>query len=82
MPKNAQCTVAHMSQASSVILKILQARLKQYMNCELSDVQVGFRKHRGTRDQVANIHWIMEKTKEFQEKIYFCINLGLADCGS
>ena len=54
------------------MLKILQARLQQYMNCELSDVQAGFRKGRGTRDQIANIHWIMEKTREFQKNIYFC----------
>ena len=54
------------------MLKILQARLQQYMNCELSDVQAGFRKGRGTRDQIANIHWIMEKAREFQKNIYFC----------
>ena len=53
-------------------LKILQARLQQYMNCELPDVQAGFRKGRGTRDQIANILWIMEKAREFQENIYFC----------
>ena len=50
------------------MLKILQARLQQYMNCELPDVQAGFRKGRGTRDQIANIHWIMEKAREFQKK--------------
>ena len=72
MPKNAQCTVAHMSQASSVILKILQARLKQYMNCELPDVQAGFRKGTGTRYQIANICWIMEKARGFLKNIYFC----------
>ena len=55
------------------MLKILQARLQQYMNCELPDVQAGFRKGRGTRDQISNIHWIMEKAKEFQKNIYFCI---------
>ena len=71
MPKNAQCTVAHMSQASSVILKILQARLKQYMNCELSDGQASFRECRGTRHQIANICWIIEKAREFQKNIYF-----------
>ena len=49
-----------------------QARLQQYMNCELPDVQAGFRKGRGTRDQIANIHWIMEKAREFQKNIYFC----------
>ena len=54
------------------MLKILQARLQQYMNCELSDVQAGFRKGRGTRDQIADIHWIMEKAREFQKNIYFC----------
>ena len=54
------------------MLKILQARSQQYMNCELSDVQDGFRKGRGTRDQIANIHWIMEKAREFQKNIYFC----------
>ena len=52
--------------------KILQARLQQYVNCELCDVQAGFRKGRGTRDQIANIHWIMEKAREFQKNIYFC----------
>ena len=54
------------------MLKILQARLQQYMNCELPDIQVGFRKGRGTRDQIANIHWIIEKAREFQKNIYFC----------
>ena len=54
------------------MLKILQARLQQYMNCELPDVQVGIRKGRGTRDQIANIHWITEKAREFQKNIYFC----------
>ena len=54
------------------MLRILQARLQQYMNRELPDVQAGFRKGRGTRDQIANIHWIMEKAKEFQKNIYFC----------
>ena len=54
------------------MLKILQARLQQYMNRELPDVQAGFRKGRGTRDQIANIHWIMEKAREFQKNIYFC----------
>ena len=58
---------------SKVMLKILQARLKQYMNHELPDVQAGFRKGRGTRDQIANIHWIIEKAREFQENIYFCL---------
>ena len=54
------------------MLKIIQARLQQYMNHELPDVQAGFRKGRGTRDQVANIHWIIEKAREFQKNIYFC----------
>ena len=54
------------------MLKILQARLQQYMNCELPDVQASFRKGRGTRDQIANIHWIIEKAREFQKNIYFC----------
>ena len=54
------------------MLKILQARLQQYLKRELPDVQAGFRKGRGTRDQIANIHWIMEKAKEFQKNIYFC----------
>ena len=55
------------------MLKILQARLQQYVNCEITDVQAGFRKGRGTRDQIANICWIMEKAKEFQKNIYFCV---------
>ena len=54
------------------MLKILQAMLQQYTNCEIPDVQAGFRKGRGTRDQIANIRWIIEKTREFQENIYFC----------
>ena len=54
------------------MFKILPARLQQYMNCEFSDVQVGFRKGRGTRDQIANIRWIMEEGREFQKNIYFC----------
>ena len=58
--------------ASKVMLKILQARLQQYVNRELPDVQAGFRKGRGTGDQIANIHWIMEKAREFQKNIYFC----------
>ena len=65
-------TIALISHASKVMLKILQARLQQYVNHELLDVQVGFRKGRGTRDQIANIRWIMEKTREFQKNIYFC----------
>jgi len=66
------CTIAFISHASKVMLKILQAGLQQYMNRELLDVQAGFRKGRGTRDQIANICWIMEKAKEFQKNIYFC----------
>ena len=65
-------TIALISHASKVMLKILQARLQQYMNCELPDVQAGFRKGRGTRDQMANIHGIMEEAREFQRNIYFC----------
>ena len=55
------------------MLKILQARLQQYVNRELPDVQAGFRKSRGTRDQIANMHWIIEKAREFQKNIYFCL---------
>ena len=65
-------TVALISHASKVMFKILQARLQQYMNCELPDVQAGYRKSRGTRDQIANIHWIIKKAREFQKNIYFC----------
>ena len=65
-------TIALISHASKVMLKILQARLQQYVNREISDVQSGFRKVRGTRDQVANIHWIIEKAREFQKNICFC----------
>ena len=61
------CTIALISHASKVMLKILQNRLQQYMNCELPDVQAGFRKGTGTRDQIANIRWIMEKAREFQK---------------
>ena len=66
------CTIALISHASKVMLKILQARLLQYVNHELPDVQAGFRKGRGTRDQIANIRWIIEKVREFQKKISFC----------
>ena len=65
-------TVALISHASKVIHKTLQSRLQQYMKYELPDVQAGFRKGRGTRDQIANINWIMEKAREFQKNIYFC----------
>ena len=67
------CTVALISHTSKVMLKILQARLQQYMNRELLDVQAGFRKGRGARDQIANIHWIMEKAREFQKKHLFLL---------
>ena len=66
------CTIALISHASKVMLKIPQARLQQYMKRELSDVQASFRKGRGTRDQIANIYWIMEKASDFQKNIYFC----------
>ena len=66
------CTNALISHASKVMLKIIQDRLQQYMNGELPDVQAGFRKSRGTRDQIANIRWIIEKAREFQKNIYFC----------
>ena len=76
-------TIALISHTSKVMLKILQARLQQYVNPELPDTQAGFRKGRGTRDQIANICWIMEKAREFQKNIYFCfINYAKAfDCG-
>ena len=70
------------SHASKVMLKILQARLQQYVNSELPDVQVGFRKRSGSRDQIASIHWIIKKAREFQKNIYFCF-IGYAkslDC--
>ena len=65
-------TIALISHSSKVMLKILQARLQQYMNCELPDVQAGFRKGRGTRDQIVNIHRIIKKAREFQKNICFC----------
>ena len=77
-PKERQCqcsnyrTIALISHASKVMLKSLQARLQQYMNCEPPDVQAGFRKGRETRDQISNICWIIEKAREFQRNIYFC----------
>ena len=64
--------IALISHASKVMLKILQARLQQYVNQELPDIQAGFRRGRRTRDQIANIHWIIEKAREFQKNIYFC----------
>ena len=66
-------TIALISHVSKVMLKILQARLQQYVNCELPDVHAGFTKGRGTRDQIANIRWIIEKARQFQKNIYFCL---------
>ena len=66
------CTIALISHTSKVMLKILQVRLQQYVNRELPDVQAGFRKGRGTRDQIDNILWGIEKAREFQKNIYFC----------
>ena len=66
------CTIALISRFSKVMLKILQARFQQYVNHELPDVQAGFRKGRGTRDQIANIHCITKKAREYQKNIYFC----------
>ena len=83
-PKEGQCqsvqTTAqlHSSHTSKVMLKILQARLQQYVNCELPDVQTGFRKGRGTTDQVANMHWIIEKARKFQKNI--CLLLSHVSC--
>ena len=72
-----ECSIYHIialiSHASKVMLKILQARLQQYVNCELPNAQAGFRKGRGTRDQIANIDWLIEKAREFQKNIYFCL---------
>ena len=70
------CTIAFISHACKVMLKTLQVRLQQYVNCELPNVQAGFRKGRGTRDQIANICWMIKKAREFQKNIYFC----LIDC--
>ena len=72
MPKNIQttATITLISHASKIMLKILQGRLQQYANCEIPDVQAGFRKGRGTRDQISNIRWIIEKAREFQKNIY------------
>ena len=75
MLKNAQtvyCTIVLISHTSKVMLKINQARLQQYVNRELPDVQAGFRKGRGTRDQISNICWIIKKARDFQKNIYFC----------
>ena len=81
-PKERRCQrmlklpqIALISHTSKVMLKILQARLQQYVNRELPDVQAGFRKGRRTRDQIANIRWIIEKAREFQKNIYFCLTM-------
>ena len=74
MPKNAQTTAQLLiSHTSEVMLKILQARFQQYMNCEFPDVQDGFRKGRGTRNEIGNIHWIIKNARELQKNIYFSI---------
>ena len=73
-------TIALISHANKVMLQILQARLQQYVNQELPDVQASFRKGRGTRDQIANICWIIEKAREFQKNIYFCLIDYTFDC--
>jgi len=83
IPKNVQTTAQlHSSHASKAMLKILQSRLQKYVNWELPDVQAGFRKGRGTRDQVANIGWIIEKARKFQKNICFCFidNAKAYDC--
>ena len=74
------CTIAHTSHTSNIMLKILQARVQQYVNCELADVQAGFRKGRGTRDQIANICGIIEKAREFQKNICFIDYAKAFDC--
>ena len=83
IPKNSNyCTIALISHGSKVMLRILQARLQQNINHELPDVQAGFRKGRGTRDQIANICWIIDRAREFQKNIYLCF-IGYAkafDC--
>ena len=76
------CTIAHISHSGKVTLKILHASFQQYVNLELPDVQAGFRKGRETRDQIANICWIIEKAREFQKKIYFCFIDYVKVCGS
>ena len=76
------CTVALISHASKVMLKMLQARLQQYMNRELPDVQAGFQRGRGTRDQIVNIRWIIEKAREFQKNICFIDCTKAIDYGS
>ena len=76
-------TIALISHASKIMLNILQARVQQYVNRELPDVQVGFRKGRGTRDQIANIRWVINKARVFQKNIYFCFSdyAKSFDCG-
>ena len=76
------CTIALISHTSKIMLKILQARLQEYVNGELPDIQAGFRKGRGTRDQITNICWIIEKAREFQKNIYICFidNAKASDC--
>ena len=83
MPNNVQTTAQlHSSDASKVMFKTLQARLQQYVNCEILDVQAGFRKGTGTKHQIANIHWIFEKSRKFLKNIYFCSidYTGASDC--
>ena len=81
MPKNVQTTAKlHSFHDSKVMVKILQVRLQQYMNQELPDAQAGFRKDRGTRDQIVNIHWIIEKAREFQKNICFIDYANAFDC--
>ena len=77
---SSYCTIALISHARKVMLKILQATLQQYMNCQLPDVQAGFRKGRGTRDRIANISWIIEKATGFQKNIYCCLYTKAFDC--
>ena len=69
---NYYCTIVFISHASKVMLKILEGRLQQYVNREFPDIQAGFRKGRGTKDQIANIHWVIDKARKFQKNIYFC----------
>ena len=80
MPKNVQTTTQLHSSHMLVMVKILQARLQQYVNCKLSDIQAGFRKGRGTRDQIANIHRIIEKTRELQKNFCFIDYAKAFDC--
>ena len=74
MPKECSnyCIIALISHTSKVMLKIIKVRLQQYMNCEFTDVQAGFRKGRETRDQISNICWIIKRAREFQKNIYLC----------